>query len=219
MRAAVKKWFTIAVCAALAAALLAGCGLASFDPKAHLQGNLDAQYLNKYSDEYLNSVVNTKEELEKAYDDGLDVEVDYFIEYFGIEIDKCADTVKTEIKDIYKEIYSHAKYEVGDASKSGDTYLVSLTVYPIDIVQKVVNDDWDAFAEAWQADDTLYDMTEEEFETAWAEGVIGLFKARLDSIDYLEPETISVQIVKNEEGIYTISSNDFQRIDSLIIQY
>lgn len=219
MRATVKKWLTIAVCAALAAALLAGCGLASFDPKAHLQGNLDAQYLNKYSDEYLNSVVNTKEELEKAYDDGLDVEADYFIEYFGIVIDKCTDSVKTEIKDMYKEIYSHAKYEVGDASKSGDTYLVSLTVYPIDIVQKVVNEDWDAFAEAWQADDTLYDMTEEEFETAWAEGVIGLFKARLDSIDYLEPETISVQIVKDESGIYTISSNDFQRIDSLIIQY
>lgn len=203
----------------LAAALLAGCVFASFDPKAHLQGNLDAQYLNKYSDEYLNSVVNTKEELEKAYDDGLDYEADYFIEYFGIVIDKCADTVKTEIKDMYKEIYSHAKYEIGDASKSGDTYLVSLTIYPIDIVQKVINEDWDAFAEAWQADDTLYDMTEEEFETAWAEGIIDLFKARIDSIDYLEPETISVQIVKDDDGVYTISSNDFQRIDSLIIQY
>ena len=62
-------------------------------------------------------------------------------------------------------------------------------------------------------------MTEEELETAWAEGVIGLFKARLDSIDYLEPETISVQIVKDESGVYTISSDDYEKIDSLIIQY
>ena len=220
MKATLKKWLAATVCAVMIAAILAGCSQASsFDPKVLLQGNLDAQYLNKYSDEYLNSIVNTKEELEEAYANGLDYEADYFIEYFGIEIDKCDDSIKTEITDMYKEIYGYAKYEVGEVTKSDDTYLVSLTIYPIDIVQKIVDEDWEAFSASWQADDTLYDMTEEEFETTWAESVIELFKARIDTIGYLDPETISVQIVKDDDGVYTISENDFQRIDSLIIQY
>lgn len=62
-------------------------------------------------------------------------------------------------------------------------------------------------------------MSDEEYEAAWAEGIIEMVRARLDNIDYLEPETISVQITADDEGYYSISDNDFQRIDALMIQY
>ena len=66
-----KTVFTGAVCVLLVAFMLAGCGMSSYDPKAQVQGNLDAQYLNKYSEDYLKAIVNTKEELEQVYEDGL----------------------------------------------------------------------------------------------------------------------------------------------------
>jgi len=45
-----------------------------------------------------------------------------------------------------------------------------------------------------------------------------MFEERLDSVDYLEPETISIQIVQ-QEGAYRISETDVKRIDTLLIKY
>ena len=214
-----KTVFTGAVCVLLVAFMLAGCGMSSYDPKAQVQGNLDAQYLNKYSEDYLKAIVNTKEELEQVYEDGLEIEADYFINYFDIIIDQCPEGTKDRIKELYRDIYAKSKYEVGDAARSGDMYLVSVTIYPIDIFQKISDEDAEAFMDAWQNDDTLVNMTDAELEAEWADRVIKMCEARVGSIGYLEPETISVQIVKDDEGYYIISDNDFQRIDELIIQY
>ena len=46
-----------------------------------------------------------------------------------------------------------------------------------------------------------------------------MVSARIDSIGYLDPQTISVQGVKGEDNVYVIDDSDFNRIDSLIIAY
>ena len=46
-----------------------------------------------------------------------------------------------------------------------------------------------------------------------------MVSARIDSIGYLDPQTISVQVVKGEDNVYVIDDSDFSRIDSLIIAY
>ena len=111
---------------------------------------------------------------------------------------------------------------MGTESRSGDTYLVQLTVYPIDIFQKVADEDTDSFWENMQtrADAGEFaDMTDEEYEVVWAQAVIDMVAARIDSIDYLDPQTISVQVVKDDDGVYSIDTSDFNRIDSLMIAY
>ncbi len=61
-------------------------------------------------------------------------------------------------------------------------------------------------------------MEPAELEEKWAGQILDLFEARLDSVDYLEPETISIQIVQ-QEGAYRISETDVRRIDTLLIKY
>lgn len=214
-----KTVFISALCVLLAAVLLVGCGKATYDPKVQVQGNLDAQYLNKYSEDYLKTAVNTKEELDRIYEKGLELEAEYFINYFDIRIDQCPDGTKDRIIRLYRNIYAKSKYEVGDAAKSGENYLVSVTIYPIDIFKKIIDEDMDPLMDNWRKDDTLYNITDEELETEWADRVIKMCEARLGSIGYLEPETVSVQIIKNEEGYYTINGSDVNRIDKLIIMY
>ena len=78
----------------------------------------------------------------------------------------------------------------------------------------------EAFSTQWQERTAAGEFeTEEAFETAWAQGIIDLVSARVDTIDYLDPQTISVQVTQGDDGLYSIDSNDFSRIDGLIIAY
>ena len=99
---------------------------------------------------------------------------------------------------------------------------MQLTVYPIDIFQKVNDEDSEAFlADMQERADAgeFVNMTDDEYEVVWAQAIIDMVSARIDSIGYLDPQTISVQVVKDEDNVYVIDDSDFNRIDSLIIAY
>lgn len=218
-----KKVRIIAVILVLVmcAALLTGCG-SKVPAKDLVQGNLDAVYLGKFSSDYLKLVGSNEEKAKDDYDTGIDNEVEYFAAYFNIDLDMCDDDIRDEIADLYHEIYAKSKYEVGSETGSDDKYLVELTVYPIDIFQKVTDDDADNFNAMWQAridDGDFNDMSDEEYEEAWANAIIDLVKSRISTIGYLDPQTISVQVTKDDDGVYSIDEGDFQRIDMLMIQY
>lgn len=216
------KLFSILAVMALCLTGLAACGGGGFDPAALLKGNLDVIYLGTCDDSHLEAVSLTKEEAQEYYEDGIQVEAEYFANYFDCDYDNLSDTTKQKIVDMYKQIYSHSKYEVGDVSKNGETYLVSLTVYPIDIMSKYLDEDYDNFYAAMEEranNGEFAEMSDEEFDDAWMTAIIDGVSARLDSIDYLDAQTISVQIAKDADGYYTVAENDFTRIDELIIQY
>ena len=49
--------------------------------------------------------------------------------------------------------------------------------------------------------------------------MIDMVSGHLDTIDYLDAQTISVQVTQDDDGAYSIDSGDFQRIDNLMIAY
>ena len=213
---------TAALLAALALALclLGACG-GGPDPRLLVQGNLDTLYRNSPSQEYLDAISNPQDAA-ASYAQRLESEARYFADYFAIDLDRCAGDTLDRIQALYGEIYAHAKYEVGEATRSGDGYLVRVTLYPMDIIQQVLADDFDAFSADCQ--DKIHagyfdGMADGEFETWWAQGVIDLVAARTGSIGYLEPETISVQLTRGDDGCSVIADSDLQRMDALILQY
>ena len=220
MKRGMKKVLALVLGAVMCLGVLTGCS--KFEADALVKGNLDLIYLNTYTAEYLESVSLTPEEADAQYEDGIAVEVDYFTTYFEINMEYCSADIEQQIVELYHKIYDCSKYEVGEVSKSGDTFLVQLTVYPIDIMEKVYNEDLEGFLAGWSdavATGEINPDDDAAFETAWAQGVIDMVSARVDSIGYLDGTTISVQVVKDENGYFTIDSNDFARIDSLIISY
>ncbi len=217
-----KKTRLAALCGILLLGLLTLSACGGFDAKALLQGNLDVIYLGTYDADYLDSVEMTEEEAEAAYNEGIENEAAFFCDYFDVDWDALDAAGQQEILDMYKHIYQHSKYEVGEVTRNSDTYLVELTVYPMDIIQKFTEEDSDFFLDSWQhrMDTGEFDLyTEEEFEQAWSHEIVTLISARLDNIGYLDPETISVQIAQDDDGYYVITDNDFQRIDELILAY
>ena len=216
-----KRVLALILSAVMCMALLTGCA-GAFSAGDLVQHNLDLIYLNQYDSNYLKQVDLTEEEAEQQYEDGIAVEVEFFCDYFNIDLDACDDTIEPQITELYHQIYPSSKYEVGETTKNGDAYEVELTVYPIDIMQKVMEEDAEAFAQDWtergNAGEFLT-MSDEEFETAWAQGVIDLVFARVATIGYLEPETMTVHVEKDSSGVYSINSDDFASADALIIAY
>lgn len=220
MKGTLKKLLMLALSAAVCVGLLSGCG-SSVPASELVKNNLDLVYLDQYTDDFLKRIDLTKEEAHQQYEQGIQSEVQAFASYFNIDLDLCDSSISDEIAGLYHQIYPHSKYEVGDTSINGETYLVSLTVYPLDIIDQAMSHRTE-FGENWQEridSGEFDDMTEEQHEEAWANAIIDLVSAQLDSIDYLDPQTISVQVVKEDDGIYRIDSSDFARIDMLMIDY
>lgn len=201
--------------------ILAGCS-APFDVAGFVRGNMDVIYLNKISESFLEMVEDTEEELAAFFVEGLASEAESLFYFFDIVEEMIPYKMKDETIELLREIYGHSKYEIGNVTRAGDVFLVSVTIYPIDIIHRVAEEDIDVFIESWSErwDRGEFDeVTDEEFETLWARGILDLIHARLGSIGHLEPETISVQVVIDSDNYYTISENDWIRIDNLIMLY
>jgi len=219
----IMTWLALPLIVCVMAISLTGCS-ATFDPSAFIKGNLDSLYLGTVSEEFLNIVSDTEESLMQSHEAVLLAEAAYFFNFFDIVEDFIPPDLNAEAIEMYRQIYSNVKYELGEVTQTGDDYLVDVTIYPIDIIQKVL-EDFDDFMSDWyarQEDGSNEDLSVDEFETLWASDVINFIKARIGNIGHLEPETISVRIVSqssDDSTYYTISEDDMRRIDTLIITY
>ena len=204
-----------------------GCDLlgSSFDASDYIKGGLDSIYLGVHSKDYVDMVIDSEADLKATYEEGLRVEADFFMQYFDIEADYIPESMVNEIINLLREIYTHSRYTVGEAVKSGDNHLVSVTIYPIDIIQKVIENDFNPFLEEWYemgSRGEFDEMSPEEFESLWARNIIDMTKRHVNSIGHLEPTTISVQVELNRVGgrdIFSVNDADLARIDSFIIAY
>lgn len=189
-----------------------------------VQGNVDELYLGKFNKDYMDLIGTTEAECEQNYLDGLETEAEYFAYYFDIEY--MSDQLKADIIDLYKEIYSHSRYTVGDASKlDDDTYAVKMDIYPIDVMDQVTDAIYDGamdwFLDKYTEED-VEAMTDEEYEVydeEWAYGIIDIVREQLPNLGYMDAETIVVQVVRGSDNIWTISDNDMGTIDEYILYY
>lgn len=202
---------------------LCACGSFSDDVKLLIQGNLDEIYLGKFDTDYMKLVETTEAECQENYESGVAYEVEFFCYYFNIEFP--TEELLADLTEQYKEIYSQAKYTVGDVSKLDDsTYAVKLTVEPINVIDLMIeaanNGALDAFYNKY-SDTEISSMTDAEYEAydqEWAQLILDLLKAQMANMSHEDPQTLAVQVVL-ENDVWTISESDMQSIDELIVCY
>ena len=206
-------------------AALAACGTQAYGDIVEnlVQGNLDELYLGKYDEGYLKLVDITEAEAEEAYITGLETEASVFAYYFDIEY--MTEEIESKIVDLYKEIYSHSKYTVGEATELDDnTFAVKVTVEPIDIFQ-LVTDSYDEFsAEFWAkyADTDFNTISEEDyqaFDADWANMIIELCYEKMPELGYMEEKSIVIQVERDSDDVWSISQDDFYNFDEAVIYY
>lgn len=235
-----KRIFSIIV-TVLIVGNLSACGLTDFDRKVIdavkstgdssmednfvtlVQGNLEELYLGVYDEKYIELVNTTEAECVENYEDGIESEAEYFAYYYDIEY--LTDELKSEIKDMYRKIYSYSNFNVGAASKLDDrTYAVKIEIYPINIfelVEEQFDEKIQEFYDKYEGVD-VDAMTEEEYmlyDYAWAKCILDMCYSVMPEISYDDVQTLAVQIIKGDDDIWRIADNDMAAIDNLIIAY
>ena len=216
-----SKILAVLFSCAFAVAMLAGCGAAGgFTAKDLVQGNLDVIYLDKASPDYLKAVKISAEEAHQDYLNGLAAESEYLADLYDIDFSLAGDAAYNEAIDLLGKIYQHSKYEVGSATKNGDANVVSVTIHPMNIYYDF-QPDLDAIHSDWLAKYENNEFASEaDAEAAWAHAIIQGLSKHVDPMTYQSPQTIQVQVVQDpSDGLYTISDNDFSRIDTPMLAY
>lgn len=215
-----KILVALAVCA-LSATLLAGCGGGGgYSAKDLVQGNMDVIYLDKADPAYCKAVNITEAQAHQEYLDGLAVESTYFAQKYDINYDLAGEEAYNKVIDLLDRIYSNSRYEVGEMTSNGDIDVVTVTIYPINIyydfqadLEQTIHPRWLA---QYQAGAFASDA---EAERVWVDYIVEGMSAHLNNVTYQDPQTIQVQVVKDSDGVRSISQNDWSRIDILILAY
>ena len=230
MKLKLTRILCLVLAVSLCAGLLCGCGgsdepketPAVFDPEAYVKGGLDAVYLGVYSDEYLKILgADSDKACAESYERGMAVSLDVFAGYFNISPDDCSDETRAELLGLMKDIYKCAKYEVGAASESDGGYTVKVTVYPIAAVADAAREDYPAFADgaAQRLAMGEFDKGGQSFDDWWAQSIADMVRIRLSAKEYLEPVEVSIEVSKNADGTYILSSEALSEIDQHIVSY
>lgn len=198
-------------------------GFTTHDAEVYVDGLIQENYLGQGPEEYLELVDIDMEDVETLYDNALGMDAEYF--FFMYDIDNHTEELHQEVKDLYREIYQSTKYEVVSAAQQEDgSFSVKVTVYPIDIAQTVsemLNDATADFYKKYPQDklNAMDDKEYEKVESEWAQMILDLYRDALKEIGNMTERSVSVQIEQNSDGLYTINSEDFARLDALIIDY
>ena len=213
----------------LAAALLlslAGCQekilVPAFDAEVYVKGRLAEAYLGEASQEYMDLVGYNETQVEAIYQNSLYLEAQVFAYLYSIEYPQ---DFYEELQELYKSVYTHAKFLVVSTNREEDGSIsVEVETQPIDLAKKMEEKREEAlkpFFEKYppESQNTMDEEAYKAYDAEWARAVIDLLKETLPELGNLGPQRVTVKLTKNEEGYYTLSNEEFQKLDAAIIAY
>lgn len=137
---------------------------------------------------------------------------------FAIEEDMLSADMLARLDSVSKELCSKASYTVDEAVYSDNIYTVNVKVKSLNYLE-TAKAAFDTYIDDFNnraANGEFLDMTEGEYETRYAEGVIELLETSLDECSYGEESSYIVTIQVNENGESYVSDDDLSRVGALI---
>jgi hypothetical protein len=201
---------------------LTGCSSISlltrgeFDASGYVEGLMDASYKADF-DQYIKLTEDTKENAEAAYDTIMSTKAKAFATYTGVTLTKDSEALLLEYT---RKIYQNAKYTVLEANKNDNGFSVQVVISPITVFDHISKE-----GEAFVADFNtrnenaeFADLTQEEFEAEYAKGILKIFENNSSNISYGKEITVTVNVSKEENNTYTVTTEEFTKIDNAILQ-
>ncbi|MBD5545087.1 MAG: hypothetical protein HDR01_12855 [Lachnospiraceae bacterium] len=196
---------------------LSGCSLfAQFDAASYTQAVLDAATKAEF-DKYIELTGSTTEDAQAEYDEVLE---SFLTEYEELSI---SDELLEKYKQLFIELLAKTKYSVGEAEKDGKTFIVPLTIEPLiiyDGFDEEIEEASNAFREELEAEvaesgeiPSEDELLERSYQLAY-----DIMSARIASATYGEPQTITVTVSQNSDGLWGISDSDYTAIVSLLVE-
>lgn len=206
MKKKISLMITMAACFCM---LLGGCGkkLTVEDAPDYVKSALDTCYKGEF-ETYMEFTNSTEEEAQALYDEGIDA---------NMEASGITDTgISQELQDQYRQLFigllGISKYTVGEAKEDGDGFTVEVSVEPFTMFDSLQDD----LINAINTEEAAALTTEDEMNTFVYQKMYDLMSAKLNAPEYGEPQTVTVHIQPDEDGIQTINEDDLVQIDTVM---
>ena len=201
-----KKNLQLAISFILVACLITGCAFFGFDASAYVKACLDSNIHGEF-DEYAKITNSSVEDVEKLYNDFLDNDLSFLNEY---NVD---DARRQEFRELFIKLYKNFKYDVGEATKTDDTYTVPVTYQKLIVFDEMAanmeKDTTDYFQAKVDAGENP--STDEIYEYVLNYMYDGVAK-KLENPQYEEPVTVNVTVSKMTANAYGIDTNELQEL-------
>lgn len=174
---------------------LTGCFGESFDASRYVKGCLDAATKGKFED-YIATTNQTEEQAKKEYEDKLDSDLKSIAGTVNLD-----EKQQEEWRNLFKDIYSKYKYEVGEATKGEDmTFTVPVKVSRLQIfnaaleeAQKKSEDDMEKLLKK----NKNKTPSNDEIMQIYFDNMKTVLQEKLENPDYAAEETVNVTIKVN----------------------
>lgn len=211
-----KKKASIVLALVLFVSCLTACG-SSFDASKYVSSLLEVSYTGE-TETYLEMTDDTQENAEQIFENTLDNALSEYEAYI-------TDPVLLEqYRELFADILRSIPFTVGEAVEldNGD-YTVDVTVTPLTIFDDCY-DQYMQEVEAYQnklAEDVANGQPVPDEETLYNANFqifYDCLKATYDAgLSYGEPETVTLNVCDNGDGVYSISEDELSHLDSLTL--
>lgn len=196
---------------------LTGC--THFDCSGYIQAMLDSIYKGDHA-AYARLTKLSEDRLAENYEEGINAEIETLISYMNIAENSSFvnENVRGNARDMFKRIYRHASYSVGEADKKGN---VTVAIQPINIFQLAGSELMTYNNDFYTRNDKgeFASMDDEAFYSAYIQGVIDILNKYVDQIGYNETQNVTVRVKANSQNVYSIKDTEFLELDKYIIDY
>ena len=205
-----KKALVTGLVAVMMVVNLAGCG--KFDAAAYVESCLDLLTKGE-TEQYMKMTGRSKEQAESDYESNIDAmmtEMDQF---------NLSDELSNSYRQLFKDVYTKAKYTVKDAEKMDDKdgYYVTVEIEQMtglfNGIQEELMTEFTEWANSFDAD--TYPTEDEMYEQMY-QMMYDLMSARLDSITYNDPQEVVVEVI-GEDNVYSISDGSMTELDEALL--
>lgn len=211
----------VAVLSALCmSAVLSACSFSfsiggnKFDADEYVKATLDSMYLGEH-DKYIEYTKMTEEEAEDQHNRLIAAKADDFLA--ECEITSISDDVRSDLEDLFEEIYKNVRYEVVEAEKNGDDFTVEVVVSPSEVFSANGDELEDALMDfLYNADYYSYTEEQEVYDDLMTV-VINSAEGWLDDISYGSEVSIMVDVVEISKNQYNIDSDDLIQVNDYLV--
>lgn len=211
MKTILKRNVSMLLAVIMVLGMLSGCGMKPDDAKAYVQATLDAGYKANF-DEYAKITDSTKEEAQKLFDDNIDTVTDSL----GFTALGATEETMDKYRELLKEIFAKVKYTVGDAKEADGGFEIEVTAEPMEIFSGMQDELVAKLQE--EVAKAGNDVSEDDVNQLAIDMVHELLSEKLAEVTYGDPQTITVHVTKNSDGVWNITESDLQAVDAALFK-
>ena len=203
----IKMLFMMLICACF----LSGCGI---DTDQYILSSLNVICRSDYA-EYSKLTGKSSSDLAEEQNMFLTAQADRLIQALGGE--GCSADMRKRYVDFIKMLYADARYEI--KVKNNKKNESDLIIYPITLLT-AQTDELKTYTEKFQAANEEFaysSLSSEDYIDTYLDGMLSVLGAHLSEIEYDSPQSYTLTVEKDENGLYTIEPGTLSSILEIML--